>query len=282
MHLHWDGDNDSVDERNLSAGARRRHHAGDRRSRRPEARARLDLDAAAAGLSVSRSTQALAARGAARLSAALRRAATRDHRFRDGVNAGDRVGQVEDDRPHRHRSPSARFLHRRRSPPTSTGCIPDSPYRFTHFRKTHGYANHPLDGIWLRGPYLHNGSVPTLRDLLEPPARRPAVFYRGYDVFDQRRRRASSRTSPSRAADASPATTRPCPATATCGHLYGTTLPDADKAADRGIPEDVLTGATSATMINDTDRRPLVQTRDVAGHRWPTWRWRCRPSRRRT
>jgi hypothetical protein len=65
------------------------------------------------------------------------------------------------------------------------------PWRFSHFRKTYGYANAPLDGIWLRAPYLHNGSVPTLRDLLDPSAERPGcpprpqVFYRGYDVFDQ-------------------------------------------------------------------------------------------------
>ncbi|MBI3530739.1 MAG: cytochrome c [Betaproteobacteria bacterium] len=58
------------------------------------------------------------------------------------------------------------------------------PWRFQHFRKTNGYANMPLDGLWLRAPYLHNGSVPTLRDLLEPSARRPKVFYRGYDVYD--------------------------------------------------------------------------------------------------
>ena len=58
------------------------------------------------------------------------------------------------------------------------------PWRFSHFRKTFGYANMPLDGVWLRAPYLHNGSVPTLRDVLEPSARRPAVFYRGYDVYD--------------------------------------------------------------------------------------------------
>ena len=58
------------------------------------------------------------------------------------------------------------------------------PWRFSHFRKTFGYANMPLDGIWLRSPYLHNGSVPTLRDLLEPASKRPAVFYRGYDVYD--------------------------------------------------------------------------------------------------
>ena len=60
------------------------------------------------------------------------------------------------------------------------------PWRFSHFRKTFGYANSPLDGIWLRAPYLHNGSVPTLRDLLNPSAERPSVFYRGYDVFDQK------------------------------------------------------------------------------------------------
>ena len=59
--------------------------------------------------------------------------------------------------------------------------------RFSHFRKTDGYANLPLDGIWLRAPYLHNGSVPTVRDLLEPAENRPKVFYRGYDVIDQRR-----------------------------------------------------------------------------------------------
>lgn len=58
------------------------------------------------------------------------------------------------------------------------------PWDFTHFRKTDGYANMPLDGIWLRAPYLHNGSVPTLRDLLKPSEERPKEFYRGYDVYD--------------------------------------------------------------------------------------------------
>jgi hypothetical protein len=59
------------------------------------------------------------------------------------------------------------------------------PWHFSHFSKTDGYANMPLDGIWARAPYLHNGSVPTLRDLLEPPEGRPKKFYRGYDVYDQ-------------------------------------------------------------------------------------------------
>ncbi len=55
---------------------------------------------------------------------------------------------------------------------------------FENFVKTDGYANHPLDGLWLRGPYLHNGSVPTLHDLLQPPEERPAAFLRGGDIVD--------------------------------------------------------------------------------------------------
>ena len=37
-----------------------------------------------------------------------------------------------------------------------------------------GYVAQPLVGVWLLGPYLHNGSVPTLRDLLSPSEQRPA------------------------------------------------------------------------------------------------------------
>jgi hypothetical protein len=58
------------------------------------------------------------------------------------------------------------------------------PWRFRRFRPTHGYVNQPLDGVWLRAPFLHNGSVPTLRDLLKPPAERPTAFYKGDDVYD--------------------------------------------------------------------------------------------------
>lgn len=56
---------------------------------------------------------------------------------------------------------------------------------FEQFTNTNGYLNSLLDGIWLRAPYLHNGSVPTLRDLLRPAAERPVTFYRGNDVYDQ-------------------------------------------------------------------------------------------------
>ena len=56
-----------------------------------------------------------------------------------------------------------------------------------YIKQTGGYANQPLDGIWARAPYLHNGAVPTIRDLLEPPDNRPRSFYRGDDLYDQRK-----------------------------------------------------------------------------------------------
>jgi mono/diheme cytochrome c family protein len=58
------------------------------------------------------------------------------------------------------------------------------PFAFKSFVKNDGYLAVPLDGLWLRGPYLHNGSVPTVADLLKPAAERPTVFWRGYDVID--------------------------------------------------------------------------------------------------
>jgi hypothetical protein len=46
------------------------------------------------------------------------------------------------------------------------------------------YKARPLDGIWATAPYLHNGSVPTLHDLLLPVASRPKTFYVGSREFD--------------------------------------------------------------------------------------------------
>ncbi|HEY3950636.1 di-heme-cytochrome C peroxidase [Phenylobacterium sp.] len=47
-----------------------------------------------------------------------------------------------------------------------------------------GYKSRPLNGIWATPPYLHNGSVPTLYDLLRPPALRTKSFYVGTRRFD--------------------------------------------------------------------------------------------------
>lgn len=106
-----------------------------------------------------------------------------DGRFKDGIVEGKFVGTVEPIEKigtDRYRLDSYTFDFAA----NQYTLYPDSRYRFTHFRKTQGYANQPLDGIWLRAPYLHNGSVPTLRALLDRPEDRPARFYRGYDVYD--------------------------------------------------------------------------------------------------
>jgi len=46
------------------------------------------------------------------------------------------------------------------------------------------YKARPLDGIWATAPYLHNGSVPTLYDLLLPAAKRPQGFRLGTRDYD--------------------------------------------------------------------------------------------------
>lgn len=45
-----------------------------------------------------------------------------------------------------------------------------------------GYVARPLLGLRLRSPYLHNGSVPSLRWMLTPPAQRPKGFWVGRGV----------------------------------------------------------------------------------------------------
>lgn len=102
------------------------------------------------------------------------------------------------------------------------------PWEFSHFRKTDGYANAPLDGVWLRSPYLHNGSVPTLRALLFP-AERPAVFYRGYDVYDFDR--VGFVSSGTEAEQSGFRYDTSVPGNGNGGHLYGTQLPAAQKEA---------------------------------------------------
>ncbi|WP_156460714.1 di-heme-cytochrome C peroxidase [Sphingomonas sp. Leaf339] len=46
------------------------------------------------------------------------------------------------------------------------------------------YKARPLDGIWATAPYLHNGSVANLYELLLPPARRHKTFKVGTRMYD--------------------------------------------------------------------------------------------------
>jgi mono/diheme cytochrome c family protein len=88
-----------------------------------------------------------------------------------------------------------------------------------------------LDGIWLRGPYLHNGSVPSLRDLLLPPAQRPKQFYRGNDVVDTQAVGFVADISDDEAKRRGNLFDTTVQGNSNQGHAYGTNLPDDQKDA---------------------------------------------------
>jgi mono/diheme cytochrome c family protein len=92
-----------------------------------------------------------------------------------------------------------------------------------------GYNPPFLDGVWLRAPYLHNGSVPSLRDLLTAPEKRPKVFWRGYDLYDP-----VSMGFVSQGAEAQRVGTKHDTserAAGNQGHTFGTNLPQGSKDA---------------------------------------------------
>jgi hypothetical protein len=102
-------------------------------------------------------------------------------------------------------------------------------WNMSHFQKTGGYVSVPLDGVWLRAPYLHNGSVPSLHDLLEVPAQRPVRFWRGDDLYDPDAVGfVSSGPEAERTGTVYDTTLA---GNGNAGHLYGTDLPDEDKRA---------------------------------------------------
>jgi hypothetical protein len=51
-------------------------------------------------------------------------------------------------------------------------------------RSTQRYWAASLEGVWARSPYLHNGSVRTMLELLAPPAERAKAFRRGSRAYD--------------------------------------------------------------------------------------------------
>ncbi len=178
MNLHWDGNNSSVDERNINAaigaGAikdmedridlpaieRVAAWTWDQLHPVPFPEERIDLELAGQGGPIYQ-----------------------DNCASCHALDGEYVGQVTDiseigtdpERLNSFTEELVVFLNK-----TGEG----KEWAYSNFKKTNGYANMPLDGVWLRAPYLHNGSVPTLRDLLTPPDERPKTFYVGVDVFD--------------------------------------------------------------------------------------------------
>lgn len=92
------------------------------------------------------------------------------------------------------------------------------------------YESRALYGIWATAPYLHNGSVQSLAELLKPAAERKASFMLGpeYDLVNiglsdaQTRFDYTLETTDCSAIDSG---------NSRCGHEYGVTLSDEEKAA---------------------------------------------------
>jgi hypothetical protein len=218
LWLHWDGNNDLVEERNKSAaiGAGATAESLDLASLDRVAQWTLDLPPPP--FPPERIDRARAEQGRR----IYETACAQCHAF-----GAERVGQVTPvaevgTDPERVRSFTAELAVKMNTLGTGT------PWKFSHFRKTDGYANMPLDGVWLRAPYLHNGSVPTLRALLFPEER-PAVFYRGYDVYDWTR--VGFVVEGAEAEKAGARFDTSLRGNANTGHVYGRDLPAADREA---------------------------------------------------
>jgi len=96
--------------------------------------------------------------------------------------------------------------------------------------KKGAYESRVLEGIWAAAPYLHNGSVPTLAELLKPSAQRVSQFNLGpkYDIDNIGLAATQDGSVPPRSVtdcnDLNSGNSK-------CGHEFGTNLGDSDKKA---------------------------------------------------
>jgi mono/diheme cytochrome c family protein len=100
-----------------------------------------------------------------------------------------------------------------------------------------GYIASPLDGIWAAAPYLHNGSVPSLRSLLdsrlrpafwrhaEPPAYDPAALGWRHEVLAEGKADFNNAQEKTRVYDTT------LPGYGNGGHLFGDTLTEGEREA---------------------------------------------------
>ena len=94
------------------------------------------------------------------------------------------------------------------------------------------YESRVLQGIWAAAPYLHNGSVPTLADLLEPVANRPTSFSIGpnYDPTGKVGLATEQTKFPGSVLNTTDCSKRNSGAS-NCGHEFGVSLKPEEKKA---------------------------------------------------
>jgi hypothetical protein len=115
----------------------------------------------------------------------------------------------------------------KQAPATKNAICKDS---FKTSEPAQAFESRVLQGIWATAPYLHNGSIPTLADLLKPVADRAASFKVGqtYDpvkvglAAEQNQFNFTYQTTDCK---------NPASGNSRCGHEFGTKLSDNDKKA---------------------------------------------------
>lgn len=117
----------------------------------------------------------------------------------------------------------------RRPPPMIRSTLADAD-KYPDSKGGRVYRARPLAGIWATAPYLNNGSVANMWDLLTVPAQRPTRFTLGSREFDAQRLGYRSTADPSSPAppwefDAT------LPYNTNAGHVYGTNRTDEEKWA---------------------------------------------------
>lgn len=99
------------------------------------------------------------------------------------------------------------------------------------FASLQAYKARPLNGIWATAPFLHNGSVPSLYDLLLPAALRPKRFAVGQLEFDPVK----------------------------VGHLSDPDSPNAPYVFDTSLPGNGNQGHEFGTQLNEEQRLDLLE-----------------------
>lgn len=114
------------------------------------------------------------------------------HKVKSGLLEGEKAMVLFGDKLPAETSPLELVTH------VATGALFNQPWQttkalFKEYRSNdappeqivfNSYKARPINGIWASAPYLHNGSVPSIYDLLLPVAQRPTTFYVGNIELD--------------------------------------------------------------------------------------------------
>jgi hypothetical protein len=119
---------------------------------------------------------------------------------------------------------AAKFQQERVTPELQEQYFQQRDMQVPDAAQLHCYKAEPLTGIWATSPYLHNGSVPNLYELLLPPEQRSKSFYVGNPEFDPRHVGLQSAETPG----AFQFDTT-LPGNSNSGHAYGTGMTDAER-----------------------------------------------------